>query len=585
MAVVPLSTFLGRPAGTTAPPPSLSPAPRIVPLRTFLGGDGAAAQPLTRAPAVRATRPTIPGVNPALADLSRARAALGLVGSAGNITNLVNPRAIPAQALGAVQGLGGALQLALALSREGKPLPRALGAAAGATNLIGGASRAFPAAAQAILPASALSSLPYVGAALGIASSATGKDPDYIKAIDSAAYAAAPFTFGLSALVPLARQHIQSTLASDAPDLAKAWDIVQGPGGAFVRKLFGLGGKPDVPHEVRETREAARDIGAASPMGGDLQSARTVDELFAKGLPWMSGYVGGSRTPAVSVGAMIPEEFVGMAPGATIPAWAREQMGSGGQPAPKGLVQVGWLFGNLNPHYPAIRPEKRVEALRWIGQNPEAAGLRAMLQSGISPELKTDFNQAIAAVVSGVLGIPPKTPAGPTAPAPSPQPQPPTPNWGGVPITQAMELAAAQVAAQIRSGGVSSEFGRYAEDVIPDLVTAENLARLMASRPDISTTWLARSAQPSDLGRLLGPIQSAREQAEPWRAVAPSGRAWGTLVARYPSLGGASEGTAAAIDTLIAQGATLPQILDALYQRGSIARPGMEPELAYSGNM
>ena len=71
-----------------------------------------------------------------------------------------------------------------------------------------------------------------------------------------------------------------------------------------------------------------------------------------------------------------------------------------------------------------------------------------------------------------------------------------------------------------------------------------------------------------------------RRRQNPW-----PGPRWGTLVARYPGLGGASDETTAAIDTLIAQGATLPTILEALYQRGSIARPGTESELAYSGAM
>ena len=120
---------------------------------------------------------------------------------------------------------------------------------------------------------------------------------------------------------------------------------------------------------------------------------------------------------------------------------------------------------------------------------------------------------------------------------------------------------------------MSSEFARGPGDAIPDIVTEASLARLMASRPDISTAWLARSAQPADLGRLLGPIQQEMEQTRPWREVAPGGRGWGALVDRYGSLGGASEGTTTTIDALIAQGATLPAILEALYQRGSITRP------------
>ena len=44
--------------------------------------------------------------------------------------------------------------------------------------------------------------LPYIGAAFGIANTAMKQDPDYLKAVNAALYAAAPFTFGLTAAVP-----------------------------------------------------------------------------------------------------------------------------------------------------------------------------------------------------------------------------------------------------------------------------------------------------------------------------------------------------------------------------------------------
>jgi len=44
--------------------------------------------------------------------------------------------------------------------------------------------------------------LPYVGAALGIGQTIAGNDPDVVKALDSLSYATAPFTFGITALIP-----------------------------------------------------------------------------------------------------------------------------------------------------------------------------------------------------------------------------------------------------------------------------------------------------------------------------------------------------------------------------------------------
>jgi len=171
MATVPLSTFLGRPAPPLASAPS---APRVVPLRTFLGGDGAAAQPLTRAPWVRATPPMIPGVNPVLTDLSQAQAALGQAGVAGRVTNVVRPGTIPSQALGGLQAGGGALQLALALAREGHPVSRAFGGASGAVNLAGGALRVAPEAATALLPATGAFSPAALQSGFGLAGGVLG---------------------------------------------------------------------------------------------------------------------------------------------------------------------------------------------------------------------------------------------------------------------------------------------------------------------------------------------------------------------------------------------------------------------------
>ena len=173
MAVVPLSTFLGHPSGATTPAPS--PPTGIVPLRTFLGGDGAAAQPLTRTPVMRAAPPTIPGVNPALADLSRARAGLGLAGSAGNITNLVSPGTIPSTALAATQGVGGAAQLALALAQKGESIPRALAGFQGATGVAQAALRLAPETAQRLLPATGAFSPGSRGSGLGGAGGGAGR--------------------------------------------------------------------------------------------------------------------------------------------------------------------------------------------------------------------------------------------------------------------------------------------------------------------------------------------------------------------------------------------------------------------------
>lgn len=57
----------------------------------------------------------------------------------------------------------------------------------------GGAAGLGGAAAEAI---------PYLGALYGIGTTIAGKDPDIVKALDSLSYATAPFTFGITALIP-----------------------------------------------------------------------------------------------------------------------------------------------------------------------------------------------------------------------------------------------------------------------------------------------------------------------------------------------------------------------------------------------
>ena len=401
MAVVPLSTFLGHPSGATTPAPS--PPTGIVPLRTFLGGDGAAAQPLTRTPGVRATPPTIPGVNPMLADLSQARAGLGLAGTAGAVANLARPGTIPLQALGGLGAGTGALQLALALANSRQPAPaRALQGAAGAANLGAGAIRMAPEMAKSVFGAAArpLSvGLSYAGPILGIGAGAYGLSE-----------AQSDLQRGIGA-GNIAANAIALAMLTNPATAPFAWipPLVSGGGGI----LAGLFGKEDVPHEVREAREAQRDIGAGSPMIGDIQAAQTADELWARGLPWMSGYVGGSNTPAVAVNAYLPREFVEFGGGNTFENWAASNATDA-----LGRVPVPYLFGNPNPTYPTVKPGSRVDVLRYLGEHPEL--LSATLQSGIAPELKSDFNAAVVQALRGQL-------PGTAPPAPSPVVAPPSP--------------------------------------------------------------------------------------------------------------------------------------------------------------
>ena len=166
--------------------------------------------------------------------------------------------------------------------------------------------------------------------------------------------------------------------------LPPPFNIMGAVGLPIIGGLFGNKGKS---HAQRESEEAARDIGATGGFSQDLSSVKDIESLFAAGLPWMSGYVGGSRTPAVSVDTPLPREFL------DLPTTEFN--------LENGLARVPYLFGTKNSTYPTVRSESRSAALNWIAQHPE--NLSIQLQSGISQGLKDQFNQPFLSQLQTIL--------------------------------------------------------------------------------------------------------------------------------------------------------------------------------------
>ena len=118
-----------------------------------------------------------------------------------------------------------------------------------------------------------LEAIPYIGALLGVGQTIAGNEPDLIKALDSLAYAAAPFTFGITAALPM------------VAEVTGLKDLIR-----------------DVPHEVREARELSRYGVGASGLVKNILASQDFPSLYSTLLEHQTGYVGGTSPQAVDIG-------------------------------------------------------------------------------------------------------------------------------------------------------------------------------------------------------------------------------------------------------------------------------------------
>ena len=118
-----------------------------------------------------------------------------------------------------------------------------------------------------------LEAIPYLGALLGVGQTIAGNEPDLIKALDSLAYAAAPFTFGITAALPM------------VAEVTGLKDLIR-----------------DVPHEVREARELSRYGVGASGLVKNILASQDFPSLYSTLLEHQTGYVGGTSPQAVDIG-------------------------------------------------------------------------------------------------------------------------------------------------------------------------------------------------------------------------------------------------------------------------------------------
>ena len=213
------------------------------------------------------------------------------------------------------------------------PAATGAGAGAGATGVGAGAAGLVGNIAQA---------LPYLGALAGIGTTIAGDEPAHIKALDAAAYAGAPFTFGLTALLPT---------------------IAELTG---LKKIFR--GKPDIPHAVRESRELQRHAGQAQGFAGEIQQAQTLDQLYKTLLAHQTGYVGGTSPQAVDV-AFPGRNYLGLY--------------------------------NLEPNQPGgpIRPDPWTQEQFFQAVRERPGELSAGIQAGVTPSMLTGMNASLADII------------------------------------------------------------------------------------------------------------------------------------------------------------------------------------------
>ena len=134
-----------------------------------------------------------------------------------------------------------------------------------------------------------------------------------------------------------------------------------GGAGGFLGGL--LGGGPELTHAQRESREAGRALQGASGYQQEILNAPTAQDLYNTLRSFQTGYVGGTRTPAVDIG------FPG-----------RDYLG---------------LYGNGT-----IRPDpwSADEFFQAVRDRPEE--LRATIQQGVNPSLLGAGNQGLEKAIA-----------------------------------------------------------------------------------------------------------------------------------------------------------------------------------------
>ena len=218
--------------------------------------------------------------------------------------------------------------------------------------------------------------LPYVGAALGIGQTFAGNLPGQQKILDAMAYAAAPFTFGLSALAPSLIHGLG--IEKDVLGVMKYADPLTYHA---TKALGGLFGEPAVPHEVREALETGRHGQQVKGFLGDIRRAQNQADLY-------NLLAKRASDPAQSImfRARLPQGTEGVLMPTDPKALARHQA----QP------EFGAIVAPATGRFEQPRIGQDL-FYRLLKEQPDA--LKAKLQAGISPDKAQPMNRALLGAV------------------------------------------------------------------------------------------------------------------------------------------------------------------------------------------
>ena len=158
---------------------------------------------------------------------------------------------------------------------------------------------------------------------------------------------------------------------------------IGGSAGGFLGGLFGSD-KPQLSHAQREAAEAQRALAGAEGFRGQIAGAQNLNDLYQILLAQQTGYVGGTRSPAINVYLQGPAGVIPALPG--VPLGAET-----------GLNYLG-LYGGHTGQEPVLSQQ---EFFSLVQAHPEALGVG--IQQGVSPALLGGGNEAIRQTILAVI--------------------------------------------------------------------------------------------------------------------------------------------------------------------------------------
>lgn len=151
-------------------------------------------------------------------------------------------------------------------------------------------------------------------------------------------------------------------LMATAPIPVVGW-IAAAVGALLTIAGMFMGGTPQLSHAQREALEVQRVAGTVGSMIGQIQSARSLDELWAILKAWQSGYVGGTSSVAV-------------------PIYFRPPGGDEGDPAAEAAATAAWAWIDAQPDM-VVPPVGYTDWHDFVTRTGQGPGMGPTAQIGL----------------------------------------------------------------------------------------------------------------------------------------------------------------------------------------------------------